>query len=504
MNKILLILEMANNHMGDFNHAKKIIDSFFILKKKYFREVDFAFKYQFRDMNTFINYNYTHFNKKGVERFISTKLNSVQWLKLINYTKKKFDIICTAFDEPSVKKINKLKFKFLKIASCSMNDWPLLEEVSKTNKLPIICSLGGASIDDIRKTISFFQSKKINVKFLYCVANYPTKKDNLNLSYFKYLREIYGEKICGFSTHESPEESMTGAIAYTLGARIFEKHVNINSKMYNKNKYSAIPSQVDVWLSNILEAKIINGSVKNRENFLKYEKKSLREFQRGVYLKPNIELKKNEEITLDKIQINFPNEKNQLIANDLSKFKTFITKKNIKKSGPIFYKDLKIIDNRHKIEKIRNQVIDLISVSKIIVNTNQKIEISHHYGLNNFYKFGLSMITIVNKKYCKKLLFLFNNQKHPAQYHKNKTETFEVLFGNIILRTKLNGKRKKIILKPGDTYTIQKNEIHEFTTKSKNGAIIEEISTTSIKSDSYYLDKSINLRNDRKSFISLY
>jgi hypothetical protein len=78
------------------------------------------------------------------------------------------------------------------------------------------------------------------------------------------------------------------------------------------------------------------------------------------------------------------------------------------------------------------------------------------------------------------------------------------LFGNLILITQLNGKRKKTILKPGDTYTTQKKEIHEFTTNSKNGCIVEEISTRSIKSDSYYLDKKINLRTSRKSYISFY
>jgi N-acetylneuraminate synthase len=495
---------MANNHMGDFKHAKKIIDSFFSLKKKYNKEVDFAFKYQFRDLDTFINYNYAHYNKKGVERFVSTRLNSNQWMKLINYTKKKFKIICTAFDENSVKKINDMKFKYLKIASCSMNDWPLLEVISKTNKLPIICSLGGASLNDIRKTVSFFESKKINVKFLYCVAKYPTEKENLNLSYFKYLKDIYGDKICGFSTHENPDEKMTGAVAYTLGAKIFEKHVNISSKKYAKNNYSATPSQVENWLINILEAKKINGIKKNRESFLKYEKKNLREFQRGVYLKPNINLKKNQIISLDEIEIKFPNKKGQLIANDLSKFKKFITKKNIKSSQPIFKTNLKIIDERFKVEKIRNKILDQINEAKIIVNNNKKIEISHHYGLENFHKFGLSMITIINKKYCKKLLFLFKNQKHPAQFHKKKTETFEVLFGKVTLKTILNNKKKKLVLKPGDIYTINKNEIHEFTTNSKNGAIIEEISTTSLKSDSYYVDNKINIRKNRKSFISLY
>ena len=493
MKKILVIFEMANNHMGDFDHAKKIINSFFKLKKKFYKEIEFAFKYQFRQLDSFVNHKYSYFNQKGVDRFESTKLNSNQWKKLINYTKKKFITICTAFDEPSIKKINKMKFKYLKIASCSMNDWPLLEEISKKNKLPIICSLGGASINEIRRTVSFFENKKINVKFLYCVAKYPTEKGNLNLNYFKHLRDIYGEKICGFSTHENPDEKMSGALAYTLGAKIFEKHVNIDSPKFIKNNYSAVPSQVEAWLNNILEAKKINGEVNNREKFLKYEKKNLREFQRGVYLKSNLNLKKM-----------FPNTEGQLIANDLSKFRTFVAKKNIKSSDPIFYKDLKIIDKRTKIEEIRNKVLDLINDAKINVQSNNKIEISHHYGLENFYKYGLSIITIINNKYCKKLLFLFKNQKHPAQFHRKKTETFEILFGNIILKTKLNNKKKKLVLKPGDIYTIKQNEIHEFTTKSKNGAIIEEISTKSLRSDSYYIDNKINNKKDRKSFISLH
>jgi sialic acid synthase SpsE/mannose-6-phosphate isomerase-like protein (cupin superfamily) len=504
MKNILVILEIANNHMGDFGHAKKIINSFSKLKKKYSKKIDFAFKFQFRDLNTFINQNYAYYNKKSVERFESTKLSSYQWSKIINYTRKKFKIICTAFDELSVKKINKFKFHYLKIASCSMNDWPLIETVSRINKLPIICSLGGASLNDIRKTISFFSNKNINVKYLYCVAKYPTEKQNLNLTYFKYLRDIYGEKICGFSTHERPNETMTGAIAYTLGARIFEKHVNINNTKYKMNDYSATPKQLDIWLKNILEAKIINGLLINRENFLKQEKINLRNFQRGVYLKPNKILKTNEKVTLDKIDIKFPNKTGQLVANDLSKFKTFIVKKKIYSSKPILCKDLKVVDMRFEIEKIRNKVLDQIDHAKIIVNNSKKIEISYHYGLENFYKFGLCMITIVNKNYCKKLLFLFKGQKHPAQYHKKKTETFEVLFGDLILITKLNGKSKKRILKSGDIYTIQKKEIHEFTTNSKNGCIIEEISTRSIRSDSYYLDKKINLRKKRKSYISLY
>ena len=60
---------------------------------------------------------------------------------------------------------------------------------------------------------------------------------------------------------------------------------------------------------------------------------------------------------------------------------------------------------------------------------------------------------------------------------------------------------KKIKLKSGKLKTINPKEVHEFS--SSKGAIIEELSTTSIKSDSYYLDDKINKNKERKTFIYL-
>ena len=100
------------------------------------------------------------------------------------------------------------------------------------------------------------------------------------------------------------------------------------------------------------------------------------------------------------------------------------------------------------------------------------------------------------------LLFLFYKQKHPDQYHKKKKETFFIIFGKIKL--KINKSTKTIILKSGDTYTIYPNQIHNFESISKDGSIIEELSTESIKEDSFYIDKKITNNKNRKSFISLY
>ena len=154
--KPLVIFEIANNHMGSLSHGKKIIKSFIVFKKKYGKYLDFAFKFQFRDINTYIHKSFLKSNHKQVRRFLDTRLNEKNWLHLINYARKNFKIICTPFDEKSVDKIIKYKFDYLKIASCSCDEWPLLEYIAaKANKMKIICSLGGADASAISKNFSF-------------------------------------------------------------------------------------------------------------------------------------------------------------------------------------------------------------------------------------------------------------------------------------------------------------------------------------------------------------
>jgi N-acetylneuraminate synthase len=126
------------------------------------------------------------------------------------------------------------------------------------------------------------------------------------------------------------------------------------------------------------------------------------------------------------------------------------------------------------------------------------LEISHHYGLDKFYETGITMITVVNREYCKKLIIVLPNQTHPEQYHKEKEETFVVLHGEVELC--LNGSVQT--LKKGDVITIEKQIRHEFTTKT--GCIIEEVSSTHYLNDSYYTDETIAQNKDRKTFVTYW
>ena len=220
--KPLVIFEMANNHMGNLSHAKSIIQKYYTLSKKFNRSIDFAIKFQYRDRSTFIHESFSDSNDKQIERFKTTFLSRAEWKKILDYSRNKFKLVCTPFDEISVANVIKDNFDYLKIASCSATDWPLLETVvKKIKKKKIICSLGGQNEDDISNIISFFMTRKLNAKFLYCVAKYPTLSSDLNLAYFQELRKIYGDNIAGISLHENPDEFLSGALGYSMGARVF-------------------------------------------------------------------------------------------------------------------------------------------------------------------------------------------------------------------------------------------------------------------------------------------
>lgn len=114
-----------------------------------------------------------------------------------------------------------------------------------------------------------------------------------------------------------------------------------------------------------------------------------------------------------------------------------------------------------------------------------EIEITD-FGLDNFKKLGLGLYIKVNEpEYCSKWLVVFPGQVCPYHMHRDKKETFIVMKGTV----ELTFEDKKIILKPGDSYTLEQNTYHTFT--SKRGAVIEEVSTYDTNADNYFRDEKI-------------
>tara|TARA_A100001015_G_C15029910_1_gene732633 strand:- start:2370 stop:3506 length:1137 start_codon:yes stop_codon:yes gene_type:complete len=377
-----------------------------------------------------------------------------------------------------------------------MDDWPLLETVVKTN-LPIIASVGGASIEKIKRFYYFMKNRDKSFALNYCVSTYPTKIENLNLEYIEYMRNLFPDINIGFSTHEGNESALTGALAYSKGARIFEKHIALNNedKNFKINDYSSTPNDLDVWLQNLLLSTKIVGTIEGRKNYLSEEDAALKSLKRGMYAKNNIS--KGKILTKEDIYFAIPTSSDQYVANDFSKFNILTSTKDIEPGSSITFSNTDIVDNKLSLESIRDEVKELLKKSNVYHFKDSVLEISHHYGIKKFKKCGCTLITLINKQYCKKVIILLPGQENPEHYHKKKEESFFMITGK--LDVKLDNKTH--ILEPGDILHIPVLSKHSFSTK--DGAVFEEISTTHHTDDSFYTDDKINLNTERKSFIPL-
>jgi sialic acid synthase SpsE/mannose-6-phosphate isomerase-like protein (cupin superfamily) len=497
MVKKLIIFEMANNHQGDLMHGLSIIDKFSSFVSKY-KQFDFAIKFQFRNLETFIHKDFKgNKDNKNVKRFEETSLSLNDFKTLKDRAEMYgFIPICTAFDEPSVNAVVEMGFKYIKIASCSLTDWPLLNKIAEViDDIPIIASTAGATLEDIDNVVSFFTHRNKTISLMHCVGEYPTESKNFNLNQIDLLKKKYPTLRIGFSTHEKADELNVIKIAISKGAEIFEKHIGF----YKLNDYSAEPLDIECWLMAISETLEKCGIENQRHVFTGKELNDLNQFRRGVFLKEDI--RAGEYICKKDVYYAYPSQEGQLFANDMSKYSLFVAQKDIQKDKPVFYSEITKIDIREDIYKYVQKIKGLILISGISIPKDIPLEISHHYGIKRFDKFGIASMTIVNRGYCKKLLFMLPGQSHPPQYHKSKEETFEILSGNLVIsksKVKVGEKAADIfIMNKGDITTIMPNIIHSFSTDI--GCIIEEISDTHNASDSFYLDSIIVNNKHRKT-----
>jgi sialic acid synthase SpsE/mannose-6-phosphate isomerase-like protein (cupin superfamily) len=482
----LFVLEMANNHQGSVEHGKRVISEMKAVCDTFpFR---FAFKLQYRNLKSFIHPDYRDREDiKYVKRFRDTELEEAQLLELKTAIEDAgFTSMCTPFDEDSVDWIEQHGFDMLKIASCSLTDWPLLERIAQSS-LPLVASTAGATMEDIENVVQFFLHRHKSLAVMHCVGEYPTPRENLQLGQIKLLQQRFPEVPIGYSTHEDPNETEAVKMAIALGAQLFEKHVGVGEL----NAYSANPEQVRNWLLSAQQGFAMMGFDGQRVPVTETELTTLNSLRRAVFAKSD--LKPGQALQAEHFYLAIPSQPGQLLANDLSKYKQFELTQPIKANQPIMFDSLTVSDIRPKVFDALGKVCALLRDASITVADGVNCQLSHHYGIDAFEQTGATIIDVVNREYCKKILVLLPGQQHPVHAHHKKEETFNVLFGEMQLQL---GDELKTI-KAGDMVTVERGMQHAFS--SEQGVIFEELSTTHYNDDSFYQDKSINQNSRRKT-----
>ena len=493
--RLLFIYEMANNHMGDVDHGIRIVKELKAASEGF--PFSFCVKLQYRDIASCIHPEYKdRFDLKYVKRFSETHLKWDQYKQLKDaIVDAGFLSMCTPWDENSVDKIVEHGFDFMKIPSCYVSDWPLLERIAQYD-LPIVASTAGEPLEEVDRVVSFFKHRNKSLAVMHCVGEYPASDDHLHLGQILLLKKRYPELKVGYSTHERPDNFEAVKIAIAMGSVMFEKHVGVQTEKYALNAYSANPEQVRRWLTSASEALTMIGDQEKRYPAPPGEEAALRDLARGAFVRKAVAA--GETIQPSNVFFAMPNMRDQLVAQDFSKYSEYAPHKDIPANGAVMTENVSARNTRELVHKIVSDVKNLIRKSKVQVPGQCELEISHHYGIEKFRESGITAITVVNREYCKRLMVVLPGQKHPEQWHNQKDETYHILYGDVTVE--LDG--EKTTHKSNSVITIAHGIKHSFWTT--HGAIIEEVSSSYSMNDSFYTDPAIMANTNRKTFVTYW
>jgi N-acetylneuraminate synthase/sialic acid synthase len=230
MERPLFIAEVGQNHQGELELAKECIKIFAqagadVIKfqtrnNKYLFSQD-AYNAPYLSENAFAPTYGQHREKLELKP---------EWLPLLKQECENYGIkfMSTPFDEPSLDILEKINVDIIKVASFDLGNLPFINRIGKKGK-PVIISVGGGKINEVYDSVNLLLSHGIEVAVLHCVSEYPCEYHRLGLSSIKDLIVNFPQCTIGLSDHFNG--TLSGPIAYLMGARVFEKHVTLNRSL---------------------------------------------------------------------------------------------------------------------------------------------------------------------------------------------------------------------------------------------------------------------------------
>lgn len=222
-----VIAEVGQNHQGDLNTAREYIRIFA------FEGAD-AIKFQTRNNKYLFSEDayaapYASENAFADTYGVHREMLELkpEWLPILkeDCVKHGVKFMSTPFDEPSLELLRQIDVDILKVASFDLGNLPFIHRIASLGR-PVVMSVGGGKIDQIRSSVEVLLCHHDNVAILHCVSEYPCEFNRLGLNNIEVLIREFPNCVIGSSDHFNG--TLSGPIAYMKGARVFEKHVTLN------------------------------------------------------------------------------------------------------------------------------------------------------------------------------------------------------------------------------------------------------------------------------------
>ena len=236
-----LIGEIGQNHNGDIEIAKKLIDVVSTpvvdqLFGEYLKPMN-AIKLTKRDLKEELSASamlkpYDHpnsFGKTYGEHRDFLELSDEEHFELYKYTKEKgLDFVETLCAKGCMSLFRYFEPDRLKVASRDLTNLPLLSVMAET-KVPIILSTGMGGKEELDNALDVITKYHSDITILHCLSQYPSEYKNINLNTILFLQENYPDYTIGYSDHSIGIVIPVAAV--TMGANVIEKHITLDRNM---------------------------------------------------------------------------------------------------------------------------------------------------------------------------------------------------------------------------------------------------------------------------------
>ena len=246
--KTLIIAEIGENHIGDWDLARRMVAEAAkagadVVKFQSYRGEDVLPDDPEKEWFSRVELpDSLHFELKelaqrcGVE-FLSTP-----------FTLERARFLC-----------EKVGLTSLKIASSEMLNFPLLDYADRQAK-KIYLSTGMASIEEIREAVGHLTHVE-ELTILHCVTQYPLQEEDAHLKAILVLKELFPRCRIGYSDHTIG--SAAAVLAVALGATAIEKHFTLDKSLPGTDHIlSATPEELKTMVASIRQAERLLGEKK--------------------------------------------------------------------------------------------------------------------------------------------------------------------------------------------------------------------------------------------------
>ncbi|MDD3313708.1 N-acetylneuraminate synthase family protein [Pseudodesulfovibrio sp.] len=260
-----IVAEIGNNHQGEFDVARRMIDEAAAAGVQ-------AVKFQKRDMEALLTREgraapYTGRNSFGPtygEHRNALELSIDQMARLKEYSESLgLVFFASAWDDPSLAQVLDLDVELLKICSADLVNVPLVRKYARS-RIPIILSTGMSTLEDIDVAVGEIRAWHNDVILLHCNSTYPCPEDQIGLPVMDALRDRYHLPV-GYSGHEKGIGPSVGAAA--LGACVVERHFTLDKTLKGTDHQASLePAELAAMVSMIREVERAMG-VKGKKVF---------------------------------------------------------------------------------------------------------------------------------------------------------------------------------------------------------------------------------------------